>query len=117
VARIGAHVFYRWSGGWGSPRAFAGQYAGEILLDPDPKIDGQSPLLMVAAVGEDAPAAAPPAQAALAKPEVPAPHTAPPTMAPAPAAEPPQEAKVTPPKPIQESFSGERRAQRLPMAF
>lgn len=29
VAAIGAHVFYRWTGGWGLPPAFAGRYAGE----------------------------------------------------------------------------------------
>ena len=29
IARIGAHVFYRWDGSWGAPRAFAGQYAGD----------------------------------------------------------------------------------------
>jgi hypothetical protein len=25
---IGAHIFYRWNGGWGSPAAFSGVYAG-----------------------------------------------------------------------------------------
>jgi hypothetical protein len=28
VAAIGAHVFYRWTGGWGLPPAFSGSYAG-----------------------------------------------------------------------------------------
>lgn len=28
VAGIGAHVFYRWTGGWGRPPAFSGAYAG-----------------------------------------------------------------------------------------
>jgi spore germination cell wall hydrolase CwlJ-like protein len=28
LARIGAHIFYRWPGGWGTPGAFQGQYAG-----------------------------------------------------------------------------------------
>jgi len=28
VAAIGAHVFYRWTGGWGLPPAFSGAYAG-----------------------------------------------------------------------------------------
>jgi spore germination cell wall hydrolase CwlJ-like protein len=28
VAAIGAHVFYRWTGGWGMPPAFSGRYAG-----------------------------------------------------------------------------------------
>lgn len=28
LAKIGAHIFYRWPGGWGLPRAFNGRYAG-----------------------------------------------------------------------------------------
>lgn len=28
IARIGAHIFYRWPGGWGMPRAFSQPYAG-----------------------------------------------------------------------------------------
>lgn len=28
LARIGAHIFYRWPGGWGLPRSFADAYAG-----------------------------------------------------------------------------------------
>lgn len=28
VAVIGAHIFYRWTGGWGMPGAFSGRYAG-----------------------------------------------------------------------------------------
>ena len=28
VAKIGAHIFYRWTGGWGEPRSFAAIYAG-----------------------------------------------------------------------------------------
>ncbi len=28
IAKIGAHIFYRWPGGWGMPRAFSGRYAG-----------------------------------------------------------------------------------------
>ncbi|HEY0115489.1 MAG TPA: cell wall hydrolase, partial [Allosphingosinicella sp.] len=28
VATIGAHIFYRWDGGWGRPGAFAARYAG-----------------------------------------------------------------------------------------
>ncbi len=32
VATIGAHIFYRWTGGWGEPRSFAGAYTGEPLL-------------------------------------------------------------------------------------
>lgn len=28
IAKIGAHIFYRWPGGWGMPRAFASAYSG-----------------------------------------------------------------------------------------
>ena len=28
IARIGAHIFYRWPGGWGMPRAFSQNYTG-----------------------------------------------------------------------------------------
>lgn len=28
LAKIGAHIFYRWPGGWGMPGAFTGRYAG-----------------------------------------------------------------------------------------
>jgi spore germination cell wall hydrolase CwlJ-like protein len=28
VAVVGAHIFYRWTGGWGLPPAFSGSYAG-----------------------------------------------------------------------------------------
>jgi hypothetical protein len=28
VGQIGAHIFYRWDGGWGRPGAFVGRYAG-----------------------------------------------------------------------------------------
>jgi len=28
IAKIGAHIFYRWPGGWGLPRSFSDQYAG-----------------------------------------------------------------------------------------
>ncbi len=28
IAKIGAHIFYRWPGGWGMPRSFSDQYAG-----------------------------------------------------------------------------------------
>ena len=28
IAKVGAHIFYRWPGSWGLPRAFAGRYAG-----------------------------------------------------------------------------------------
>lgn len=28
IARIGAHIFYRWPGGWGLPRSFSDRYSG-----------------------------------------------------------------------------------------
>ena len=29
IAKLGAHIFYRWPGAWGQPGAFAGRYIGE----------------------------------------------------------------------------------------
>ena len=44
-AVIGAHIFYRWNGGWGGPAAFNQSYAGaEPLPGPKPKAD-PSPML------------------------------------------------------------------------
>jgi spore germination cell wall hydrolase CwlJ-like protein len=44
-AMIGAHIFYRWNGGWGGPAAFRQSYAGvEPLPGPKPKLDA-SPIL------------------------------------------------------------------------
>jgi spore germination cell wall hydrolase CwlJ-like protein len=31
VSTIGAHIFYRWTGGWGQPPAFSGHYEGSEL--------------------------------------------------------------------------------------
>jgi spore germination cell wall hydrolase CwlJ-like protein len=31
VSTIGAHIFYRWTGGWGQPPAFSGRYEGTEL--------------------------------------------------------------------------------------
>ena len=37
TAVIGAHIFYRWTGGWGTPAAFRQAYAGvEPLPGPKP---------------------------------------------------------------------------------
>ncbi len=38
----GVHIFYRWAGGWGSPRAFVGHYAGGEagLVKPSPVVTG-----------------------------------------------------------------------------
>jgi len=38
LTQIGAHIFYRWSGGMGSPDAFRGQYAG--FESPPPVVSG-----------------------------------------------------------------------------
>ena len=43
LTQIGYHIFYRWSGGMGSPEAFHGQYAGfevrpDALASLDPQI-------------------------------------------------------------------------------
>jgi hypothetical protein len=32
ILQIGAHIFYRWPGGWGMPGAFSGQYAGNEAI-------------------------------------------------------------------------------------
>ena len=32
IARIGAHIFYRWPGKWGRPNAFSEQYAGNEMI-------------------------------------------------------------------------------------
>jgi Cell Wall Hydrolase len=32
IAQIGAHIFYRWPGGWGMPGAFFGHYAGNEFI-------------------------------------------------------------------------------------
>lgn len=34
LALVGAHIFYRWQGGWGGPSAFSGRYAAEEALPP-----------------------------------------------------------------------------------
>jgi hypothetical protein len=58
VAQIGAHVFYRWSGGIGAPGSFAAQYAGNEPPPPIPAApETDSPLAVSAA---EAVQAAPP---------------------------------------------------------
>jgi len=35
MTKVGAHIFYRWTGPWGEPSAFNGRYAGgEAILTP-----------------------------------------------------------------------------------
>ena len=62
VANVGAHIFYRWTGGWGMPPAFGGRYAGGeqaglqiATLDNLDKTQGK---LSLAAHVSEAPAAA-----------------------------------------------------------
>ncbi len=47
VKQIGAHIFYRWPGGWGRPAAFTGRYAG-----------GEQPFESAVLTKADAPVAA-----------------------------------------------------------
>jgi hypothetical protein len=63
VAKLGAHIFYRWPGTWGMPAAFTGRYIGEpsdpALLRPalrviTPAVVGE------AVIAETAPVAGPP---------------------------------------------------------
>jgi spore germination cell wall hydrolase CwlJ-like protein len=43
ITQIGAHIFYRWTGPWGQPAAFTGQYAGhEAHLSPAVLTEGDS---------------------------------------------------------------------------
>jgi spore germination cell wall hydrolase CwlJ-like protein len=45
TAVIGAHIFYRWNGGWGTPAAFRQRYAGaEPLPGPKPRQIEAAPL-------------------------------------------------------------------------
>jgi spore germination cell wall hydrolase CwlJ-like protein len=65
VGQIGAHIFYRWDGGWGRPGAFVGRYAGA-----EPAIQwrggfGQAPRTEAAAVTAAAAAGAAAGAAAL----------------------------------------------------
>lgn len=49
VAKLGAHIFYRWPGAWGMPAAFTGHYIGEPQ-DPlalRPPLRPAAPLLIV----------------------------------------------------------------------
>ncbi|MGB5076787.1 MAG: cell wall hydrolase [Sphingorhabdus sp.] len=45
LAKIGAHIFYRWPGGWGMPKAFSGRYAGAEAIPailPRSQVNGRS---------------------------------------------------------------------------
>ena len=54
VAKLGAHIFYRWPGAWGLPAAFSGRYIGEPI---DPA--AMRPALRLARVGPGLPVALP----------------------------------------------------------
>jgi len=54
VAKLGAHIFYRWPGAWGLPAAFSGRYIGEPT---DPAT--MRPVLRLAPVGPGLPAVLP----------------------------------------------------------
>jgi spore germination cell wall hydrolase CwlJ-like protein len=50
MTQVGQHVFYRWNGAWGEPRAFTGRYAGReaeltpaVLTSGDPKAPEAAP--------------------------------------------------------------------------
>ena len=49
VAKLGAHIFYRWPGAWGMPTAFTGHYIGEPNdpLSMRPPLRPAAPLLIV----------------------------------------------------------------------
>ncbi len=56
VSQIGQHIFYRWPGAWGQPRAFTGRYIGEprdplSLRPPPPAINPADPLTVAAVTG------------------------------------------------------------------
>ncbi|MGA0604087.1 cell wall hydrolase [Caulobacter sp. KR2-114] len=55
VAKIGAHIFYRWPGAWGEPQSFAMRYAGhETPWSPTPA-GIAAPPTQVAAAGPEEP--------------------------------------------------------------
>jgi spore germination cell wall hydrolase CwlJ-like protein len=48
LAQIGAHIFYRWPGGWGMPGAFTGRYAGGERIpafDPSRYVAAAQPVI------------------------------------------------------------------------
>jgi spore germination cell wall hydrolase CwlJ-like protein len=89
LTQIGAHIFYRWSGGLGLPGAFQGQYAGgepspapingfDTGLQPvvEAKIDETAPAAVTALAAAPTPITAPadqPVQVAMLTTDVPAP--------------------------------------------
>ena len=58
VAQVGAHIFYRWTGGWGLPPAFGGRYQGGEGTLQMAKLEGlpsEAAQLKLAAATEEAP--------------------------------------------------------------
>ncbi len=53
IARIGAHVFYRWDGSWGAPKAYVGQYAGDEASAMPVKAGGLATPIAVQAVATE----------------------------------------------------------------
>jgi hypothetical protein len=56
VAVVGTHIFYRWTGGWGTGPAFRDRYAGvePTVLTPRPTVDDQKAQLAADAALLDA---------------------------------------------------------------
>lgn len=59
MAKVGQHIFYRWTGAWGEPAAFVGRYAGreaqltKAVLTSDPRIgDAVAPAMHTVTLGE-----------------------------------------------------------------
>jgi spore germination cell wall hydrolase CwlJ-like protein len=78
VGQVGAHIFYRWTGGWGLPPAFGGRYQGGETTLQMAKMDGlpgDSAKLKLAALTVEAsqPAQAPAVEAATTPEIAPAP--------------------------------------------
>jgi len=57
ITQIGAHIFYRWDGGWGRPGAFGAAYAGREPLILPALIHPAEAAVPVATAAGDAPAA------------------------------------------------------------
>jgi len=67
VAQVGAHIFYRWTGGWGLPPAFGGRYQGGEATLQMAKLDGlpkDAAGLKLAAMETERPMQAPAVEAA-----------------------------------------------------
>ena len=66
IVQIGGHLFYRWPGGAGAPRAFGGRYAGGEMAGDGAvgvPVTGEAPIV----IASEAPAPAPEAPVAVAR--------------------------------------------------